>query len=156
MHASVDWSVRAFDELGPLELHDVLRLRQDVFIVEQNCAFREIDGRDPHALHVLGRVDGRLIAYARVFAPDAATPEASIGRVATDRSVRGSGIGRALMREALRIAELTAPDAAVRVAAQAHLVSFYSSLGFEPAGDPYPEDGILHLDMVRPRRTAPA
>lgn len=144
------WTVRRFDELTPIELHDVLRLRQDVFVVEQDCVFGEIDGRDPLALHLLGHGDGRLVAYARVFAPGVVAREASIGRVVTDRSVRGTGLGRPLMREALRVAASIAPDSDVRVAAQAHLETFYGSLGFVRIGGLYIEDGIEHVDMVRP------
>ena len=146
---AVEWRVFAFHELRPADLHDALRLRQDVFVVEQDCAFGEIDGRDPQALHLLGRLEGRLVAYARVFAPAPESPEASIGRVVTDRAVRGSGLGRPLMREAMRVVERVAPGASIRLAAQAHLEPFYASLGFERTGEPYWEDGILHQDMVR-------
>lgn len=151
----VEWRVLAFAELSPAELHDALRLRQDAFVVEQNCAFAEIDGRDPQALHLLGTTEGRLVAYARVFAPSAAAPHASIGRVVTHRSVRGTGLGRSVIREALRLAARVAPGAEVRLAAQAHLGPFYASLGFEPAGEPYLEDGILHQDMVRAAANEP-
>lgn len=147
---SIDWHAAPFDALGPRDVHDILRLRQDVFIVEQDCVFGEIDGRDPLAVHVLGRRDGTLVAYARAFAPGIVGREASIGRVVTDPSVRGSGVGRDLMREALRVVAGLAPRADVRVAAQAHLEAFYASLGFGAVGQAYLEDGIRHLDMVRP------
>lgn len=150
------WTLRHFDELTPHELHDVLRLRQDVFVVEQDCVFGEIDGRDPLALHLLGHSDDRLVAYARVFAPGVVGEEASIGRVVTDRSVRGSGLGRPLMREALRVAATLSPAGDVRVAAQAHLEDFYGSLGFVRVGTTYLEDGIEHVDMVRPGGAANA
>lgn len=147
--AAIEWRLVPFDELSPRELHDVLRLRQDVFIVEQNCAFPEIDGRDANALHLLGSLEGRLVAYARVFAPGVHTAQASIGRVVTHPSVRGSGIGRPLMRQALRVVDRIAPGSDVRIAAQAHLERFYASLGFRRIGGEYLEDGITHVDMVR-------
>lgn len=146
----VVWRSAIFDELSGREVHDLLRLRQDVFVVEQACAFAEIDGRDPDAVHLFGYVDGRLVACARVFAPGIVAAEASIGRVVTATQTRGTGVGRALMREALRLADALAPGAPVRVAAQAHLEAFYASLGFSVVGDPYLDDGIVHVDMVRP------
>lgn len=147
---AVDWRAAPFAELSPHDVHDILRLRQDVFIVEQDCVFGEIDGRDPLAVHVLGRRGDALVAYARAFPPGVVAEEASIGRVVTDPSVRGTGLGRSLMREALRVVGALAPEADVRVAAQAHLEAFYASLGFRPVAQPYLEDGIRHLDMVRP------
>jgi ElaA protein len=151
----IAWRAAAFDELSPRDAHDVLRLRQDVFVIEQNCVFHEIDGRDPLAVHLLGRSDDRLVAYARIFAPGVVALEASIGRVVTDASVRGTGLGRPLMREALRVADALAPRTPVRVAAQAHLEDFYASLGFRTVGESYVEDGMMHLDMVRPPDDAP-
>jgi ElaA protein len=130
-------------------VHDVLRLRQEVFVVEQNCVFREIDGRDPLALHVLGRRGPRLVAYARVFPPGVVGEEASIGRVLTDPSVRGAGLGRAVVAEAMRAIERLAPGAPIRLAAQIHLERFYESFGFVGIGEKYVDDGIVHLDMLR-------
>lgn len=149
MTSPVEWRVVRFGELSPHDLHDVLRLRQEVFVVEQNCVFREIDGRDPLALHVLGRRDGRLVAYARVFAPGVIGEEASIGRVLTEASARGAGLGRAVVAEAMRTIERIAPRAPIRLAAQLHLERFYQSFGFVGIGEKYVDDGIVHLDMVR-------
>lgn len=149
MTTSIEWRTCAFGELSPHDVHDVLRLRQDVFIVEQNCVFREIDGRDPLALHVLGRRGGRLVAYARVFPPGVVGAEASIGRVLTEASARGAGLGRAVVAEAMRVAERIAPGTAIRLAAQVHLERFYESFGFRGIGEKYVDDGIVHLDMVR-------
>ena len=143
------WRTAAFDELGPHDVHNVLRLRQDVFVIEQSCVFHEIDGRDPLAIHLLGHQGDRLVAYARIFAPGVVAPDASIGRVVTDASVRGTGLGRPLMREALRVAAALAHGAPIRVAAQAHLEGFYGSLGFRTVGEAWVEDGLTHLDMVR-------
>lgn len=144
------WSAVPFQELSAQDVHDLLRLRQDVFVVEQNCVFHEIDGRDPLAWHVLGRRDGRLLACARVFEPGILGPEASIGRVVTAPSARGTGLGHELFRESLRLVERVAPGAPIRLAAQQHLERFYGGYGFVGIGDKYIEDGIYHLDMVRP------
>lgn len=150
MSEPVVWTSAAFADLSAQDVHDVLRLRQDVFIIEQDCIFHEIDGRDPVALHLLGRRDGRLVAYARIFAPGDLYAEASIGRVATDPSVRGTGLGHELFRESLRVVERIAPGAPIRLAAQAHLERFYGAYGFIGMGDRYMDDGIVHLDMLRP------
>lgn len=152
----VAWRIAPFAGLTPADVHDLLRLRQDVFVIEQSCIFHEIDGRDPLAHHLLGRApDARLVAYARIFQPGVLGPEASIGRIVTDPSVRGSGLGHALMREAIAAVERLAPDAAVRLAAQHHLERFYAAYGFEAVGQKYIEDDIWHLDMVRPAQGAP-
>ena len=152
----VVWSSARFAELSPADVHDALRLRQDVFVIEQDCIFHEIDGRDPLAWHLLGRRadDAHLVAYARIFEPGVLGPEASIGRVVTDPAVRGSGLGHALMREAIALVERIAPEAAIRLAAQHHLERFYAAYGFSGIGEKYIEDDIWHLDMMRPGRGA--
>lgn len=145
----VTWHYLAFDELTPAALYSVLQLRSDVFVVEQACIFREIDGADADAMHVLGMRKGRLVAYARCFAAGFLYPQASLGRVLTHSSVRGTGVGHALVREALaRMAQQWAPPV-IRIGAQAHLEAFYRQHGFVKTGPPYLEDGIPHLDMLR-------
>jgi ElaA protein len=151
---SLRWDWRAFHELTPETLYAALRLRQQVFVVEQTCPYLDADGRDADAWHLLGwaTIDGapRLVAYARVFAPGTMYPaDASIGRVVTDPVARGSGIGRALMDEALRRIAVAAPGAGIRGGAQAYLEAFYTSLGFRRVGENYDEDGIPHVEMVR-------
>jgi len=147
-----DWRWSAFDELSAREVHDLLRLRADVFVVEQRCPFAEIDGRDPEALHLLALADGRrLDGCLRLFAPSGANGRARIGRVATAASARGTGLGHALMREALRFVAERFPLATIDLSAQSHLEAFYARHGFQPVSEPYLEDDIPHLDM---RRTA--
>ncbi len=155
--SDVVWKTARFDELSAADVHDALRLRQDVFIIEQDCIFHEIDGRDPVAWHLLGRRadDGRLIAYARIFEPGVLGPEASIGRVVTAPTARKSRLGHSIMREAIGIVERIAPGAPIRLAAQHHLEQFYASYGFSGVGEKYIEDDIWHLDMVRPAQDAP-
>jgi ElaA protein len=151
--AQITWQWSRFQDLAPEHLYEVVRLREVVFVVEQNCAYLDADGRDPAAWHLLGwRDEGgvrKLAAYARIFEPGIRYPEASVGRVVTAPEARGTGAGRQLMAEALRRLDGLAPGQPVRIAAQRYLESFYSSFGFRPASPPYEEDGIIHVDMLR-------
>lgn len=141
---------RAFEALSARDLHDMLRLRADVFVVEQACAFAEIDGRDPEALHLLARIPGSdgLAGTLRLFAPAAGAP-ASIGRVATAAWARGLGLGRTLMREGIAETRRRFGGTPVEIGAQSRLETFYASLGFVRTSADYDEDGILHCMMVR-------
>ncbi|RFB78732.1 GNAT family N-acetyltransferase [Methylovirgula sp. 4M-Z18] len=132
------------------DLYAVLRLRQSVFIVEQQSIYPDIDGYDDRAMHLIGRIGGEVVAYARVFPPGVKYAEYAIGRVAVAASARNRGLGRAVMTEAMsRIFDIDR-DASIRIQAQAHLTdSFYRPLGFACVGPPYDEDGILHVDMVK-------
>jgi ElaA protein len=147
------WQWSRFSELRPEDLYAVVRLREEVFIVEQQCAYLDADGRDPQAWHLLGWADepkGRsLIAYARIFEPGVRYSESSIGRVVTAPRVRGTGAGKALMTEALRRLESLAPGKSIKIAAQRRLEKFYLGLGFRTVSAPYEEDGITHVDMLR-------
>jgi ElaA protein len=147
------WQWSRFSELTTADLYAVVRLREAVFIVEQNCPYPDSDGRDPNAWHLLGweeRSSGRaLVAYARIFEPGVRYDEGSIGRVVTAPDARGTGKGRALMAEALRRFDSLAPGQPIRIAAQRRLEDFYLGLGFRTVSDPYEEDGIIHVDMLR-------
>jgi len=132
------------------ELYEVLRLRTQVFVVEQQCVFQDMDGTDQRARHLLGTDEGGLVAYARLFAPGEYFEQASIGRVVTASSSRGTGIGRQLMTEAIRSVEHHWGAVPIRIGAQAYLQRFYESFGFERDGNDYIEDGIPHLHMIRP------
>lgn len=144
----MDWRWRSWEELGRDELYALVVLRQRVFVVEQRCAYLDADGRDPGAVHLTGWQGGRLVAYLRAFAPgdDGA---ARIGRVVTAPEVRGSGLGRPLMREGIAGALARWGPAPIALSAQAHLAAFYGSLGFDVTGEPYDEDGIPHVAMIR-------
>jgi len=147
------WQWSRFSELRPADLYAVVRLREAVFVVEQQCPYLDADGRDPQAWHLLGwseEQSGRdLVAYARVFEPGVRYTECSIGRVVTAPRVRGTGLGKALMSEALRRVESLAPGQAIKIAAQRRLEKFYLELGFRTVSAPYEDDGIIHVDMVR-------
>lgn len=144
------WSVIGGWELDVATLHDVLALRSAVFVVEQECAYQDIDGLDldDGTRHVIGRTEG-IAAYARVLAPDDEHPTPRIGRVIVTATARGRRLGRQLMERALATCGEHWPDRAVELGAQAHLTGFYESLGFEAVGAPYDEDGILHQWMRR-------
>jgi ElaA protein len=147
------WQWSRFSQLTPEDLYAVVRLREAVFIVEQQCAYPDADGRDPRAWHLLGwsdQQDGRtLVASARIFEPGVRYTEGSIGRVVTAPQIRGSGAGRTLMAEALRRLESLAPGQTMKIAAQRRLEKFYLEFGFRTVSAPYEEDGIIHVDMLR-------
>ena len=143
------WRLLAFDDLRVFELYEVLRLRSEVFVVEQQCFYQDLDGHDHEAMHLLGVQGSELQAYARCFAPGVKFAEASIGRVMVRRTQRGTGLGHALMEQAvLAINQVWGPQA-IRIGAQAHLSAFYTQHGFVDVGQPYLEDGIAHLEMLR-------
>lgn len=141
------WSVKPFAALTVVELHDLLRLRVDIFVVEQTCAYAEIDGRDPEAWHVLGHdARGALVAYARILPPhDDDLPH--VGRVVVRRDQRGSGIAHVLMQHCLDLLQREFGSTDSALAAQAHLEKFYASHGYVRVGEEYPWDGIPHVDM---------
>lgn len=149
----IHWQWSRFNGLSLDDLYAVVRLREAVFIIEQNCPYPDADGRDPAAWHLLGwrgTGDERILAaYARVFEPGARYREASVGRVVTAPVVRGRGLGKVLMIEALRRIEALVPGQVVKIAAQRRLEKFYLSFGFRSVSAPYEEDGIMHIDMVR-------
>ena len=145
----IDWRFARFDELSPREIHDLYRARAAAFVVEQNCAFQDLDGVDPECWHLLG-YEGELLAYARLVPPGVKFDEPSIGRVVTTQAARGTGRGRALMKEALARAEKLWPGRPIRIGAQHRLERFYEDFGFVTSSAPYDEDGILHVEMVRP------
>jgi ElaA protein len=142
------WTLSAFDSLTPHALYALLQLRAQVFVVEQDCAFQDLDGTDPLAMHLQGYVGNVLVAYARCFAPGVKFAEASIGRIVTRDSLRGTGIGHLLVGRAMAsVSELWGCQA-IRIGAQAWLARFYEGHGFHDAGVPYIEDGIDHLEML--------
>ena len=150
----VAWQWKRFAELTPVELYALLAARAEVFVVEQRCAFQDLDAVDQFAWHLLGWVNrGRepaLAAYLRLIDPDRKYAEPSIGRVLTTAPFRGTGLGREAMREGLARAALLFPGRPVRIGAQQRLERFYVELGFRTVSAPYDEDGIAHVEMLRP------
>lgn len=150
---TIAWQWTRFEGLTLQALYEVLALRQKVFVLEQG-PYLDADGLDQHSWHLLGRVDGpggdgALMLYLRVVDPGFKYDEPSIGRVVVDRALRGTGLGRALVAEALRRCEAAWPGRANRISAQAHLGRFYGEFGYRPVGEPYLEDGIPHQEMLR-------
>lgn len=150
--STVTWQCEKFESLTPQDLYAAMQLRQRVFVVEQKCAYLDADGSDRAALHLLGWQgegrDRRLVAYARLFPPRIKYAEASIGRVATHPDVRRTGLGQALMVEAMRVTEASWGKE-IRIAAQMYLERFYEGFGFKRVTEPYLEDDIWHVDMRR-------
>jgi ElaA protein len=146
--SGLSWRCLPFAELSPDDLYAALDLRIRVFVVEQNCPYRETDGLDREALHLLGEREGKLLATARLLAPGIAYPEAAIGRVVSCPDARGEGHGRALMARAIEEVQARWPGP-IQIGAQRYLERFYGSFGFEQVGEPYLEDGIPHIHMVR-------
>ena len=144
------WSSVAWSALDRDTLYAMIMLRERVFVVEQACAFQDADGVDPGALHLLGRDDAKLVAYARIFGPGALKELAVIGRVVVAPEARSGGLGRTLMREAIAATHTAFGPGAIWIGAQQRLERFYGALGFVVSGPSYDEDGILHVPMILP------
>lgn len=140
-----------FDELTTMQLYDVLQLRAEVFVVEQDCVYQDVDGNDTQALHLLIYDAKRLVAYARIFLPGVQDPQhAIIGRVVVRQAYRKEGLGKKLMNEAIAVLSEQGRTPSIKISAQSHLQNFYSALGFIATGKDYLEDGIPHSEMIRP------
>lgn len=147
---TLTWTGKPFADLTLTELYDVLQLRTEVFIVEQNCAFQDIDGQDAPAYHLLGKTpEGQLGAYARLFAAGQSYEQVSIGRVVVAPSLRRYGLGQELMRQAIAHCEQLFGAQPIKIGAQQYLTKFYQGFGFVQQGEMYLEDGIPHIYMVR-------
>ncbi len=151
---ALKWSWHTFSELAPETLYAILELRSRIFVVEQNCVFPDMDGRDRDCEHLCGwNESGALVAYLRLVPPGIKSGELALGRVVVEQAARGNGLGRAVMLEGLRRCAELYPGMPVKVSAQKHLEHFYNSLVFRATGKPYLEDGIWHLDMIRDGNT---
>ena len=140
------WHDRTFAELSTHELYAIIALRERVFVVEQNCPYQDADGYDQKARHLWATDEaGTIHAYLRIIEAGVKFPEVSIGRVITSKESRGTGLGKDLMRRGIA----ACGDVPIRIGAQAHLEKFYRDLGFVPVGEPYDEDGIPHIEMLR-------
>ncbi len=144
------YKVKTFRDLGLDELYSIMKLRQEVFVVEQDCPYLDADDKDQAGLHLLGwDRDRTLHAYARVLAPGVSYEQhSSIGRVVTSAKVRGTGIGKILMAKAIEYTHTEYPRAQIKISAQTYAQGFYQALGFLPVGEEYLEDNIPHIAMV--------
>jgi ElaA protein len=141
---------KTFHELTVDELYAILRLRQEVFVVEQTCAYLDCDDHDQRSIHLFTTDDDTVVAYARVLPPGEKFAEASLGRVVTAKSARRTGAGRAIVQRAIEVIERRFGRVPIRISAQSYLARFYGELGFSRDSEEYPEDGIPHLEMRRP------
>ena len=136
------------EDISASVLYDILKLRQDIFIVEQNCVYEDIDGLDNASQHLLLTIGDELIAYSRIVPPKVKYEEISIGRIVVKKSHRGKGYGKKIVQQSIRQIDEEGHQS-IRIEAQAHLLSFYNDLGFEAAGDTYILDGIPHIEMLQ-------
>ena len=146
---SMHWHTKAFEELTLDELYDIMQLRTNIFVVEQNCPYPELDGKDKNCLHVFATQGGKVVAYARIVPPGLSYKEISIGRVVVHADHRKDGLGRVLIDLTLEKIEEEFGAQPIQIGAQTYLKKFYGSFGFEPVSEEYLEDGIPHVDMIR-------
>jgi ElaA protein len=145
----LNYSVKTYKELTKEELYDVLQLRSEVFVVEQDCVYQDIDGKDQKAHHVLGYKDQTLVAYTRIFKPGDYFTEASIGRVVVKQNERNHKYGNEVMQVSIEAVKTHFKETTIKISAQCYLTGFYNSLGFNEIGEEYLEDDIPHIAMIR-------
>jgi len=143
------WKIKTFEELTVPELYAIIKARIDVFVVEQDCPYPDLDGYDQKAVHLWAEQDGEVLAYCRIFDKGIKYPETSIGRVLTTEKGRGKNLGKQLIRYAVETIENRFRTSEVRISAQDYLLRFYSGFGFEDTGKKYLEDNIPHTEMFR-------
>lgn len=147
---TTSWVHKPFEELSSTELYAIIQLRNEVFVVEQNCVFQDADGKDPKAWHLMGWKNNELAAYTRLLPKGVSYANASIGRVVTSQIARGSGIGKELMRNSIDIIYMLWGKQPIQIGAQLYLKKFYESFGFQQSSEMYMEDGIEHIEMILP------
>ena len=146
---NLEWKIRRFEALTTVELYNLLQLRSEVFVVEQNCVYQDIDYKDQKALHLIGEDDREIVAYARLFKPKDYFEEASIGRVVVKQSYRDKKLGHILMREAIYYMKHQLGETKITISAQLYLKNFYESHEFIQTSETYLEDDIPHIEMRR-------
>jgi ElaA protein len=144
---TLEWKIRRFQELSTAELYELLQLRSEVFVVEQNCVYQDIDGKDRKALHLIGEYDSKIVAYARLFKAGDYFDEASIGRVVVMANYRDKKWGHELMIQATRAVKVYFNTTEITISAQLYLQKFYESHGFVVTSETYLEDDIPHIQM---------
>ncbi|WP_343618106.1 GNAT family N-acetyltransferase [Flavobacterium sp.] len=145
----LEWKIKPFEALTVNELYDLLKLRSEIFVVEQNCVYLDMDGKDHKALHLFGTFEGKIVAYSRLFDAGISFDNASIGRVTVDAHYRDRKWGHDLMREAIAGIKTHFGKDKITIAAQLYLKKFYESHGFVQISEMYLEDDIEHIDMTR-------
>ena len=142
-------SIKAFDELTIHELYQILRLRSEVFVVEQDCVYQDVDNKDQKALHVIGLKGDEVVAYTRIFKPGDYFDNVSIGRVVVRQDQRKYGLGKKIMLAPMAAIDQRFPNKPIEISAQSYLLRFYTELGFSAFGEEYLEDGIPHRRMLK-------
>jgi ElaA protein len=142
------WLCKKFDDLAPHELYAILQLRNEVFVVEQNCVFQDADNKDQYCYHLMGWQQNILAAYSRIVPPDISYSESSIGRIVTSPNARGNGIGRELVKQSIEELYILFGKIPIKIGAQMYLQKFYESFGFRQTSDIYLEDDIPHIEML--------
>jgi len=142
------WAIKRFNQLNVNEVYEILKMRNEVFVVEQQCIYQDCDGKDPNGYHLFAREDGDVAAYLRILDKGMTFDEISIGRVIVAQSYRGKGIAKELMLRAIDFVENELGENVIRISAQEYLFDFYKSLGFEKISEAYLEDGIPHVEML--------
>ncbi len=145
----INWILKSFETLTPTELYSILRLRSEVFVVEQNCVFLDMDNKDQFSLHLMGWYNNELIACTRLIAPRKMYEQMSIGRVVTSPAYRKTGVGRILMKESIKKCYELFGEGAIKIGAQLYLKKFYESFGFIQTSNIYLEDDIEHIEMIK-------
>jgi ElaA protein len=145
----INWICKKFDELTPFELYSIIRLRNEVFVVEQNCVFQDADNKDQLCYHLAGWQENMLVAYTRIIPAGIIYDQISIGRVVTFAGYRGTGTGKLLMEKSIHYAYDLFGKLPIKIGAQLYLKQFYESLSFVQCSDIYLEDGIEHIQMIR-------
>jgi ElaA protein len=140
---------KTFQELTTKDLYDLLQLRSEVFVVEQNCVYQDLDGKDEKALHVIGTKNNKIIAYTRVFKPGDYFDKASIGRVVVSKDERQHKYGYDIMEASIKTIKDNFNESSIKLSAQTYLKKFYTNLGFTAVGEEYLEDGIPHVIMIK-------
>lgn len=146
---NTEWSLKKFNELTALEVYEILKLRSEVFVVEQNCVFLDMDDKDQFSYHLQGRINGELAAVVRILPPGLSYKEPSIGRVVSSPKFRRQGVGIELMQTAIQKTIALHGNVAIKIGAQLYLKKFYESFGFQQCSDTYMEDDIPHIKMIR-------
>jgi ElaA protein len=144
----LDFKLKRYEELDCNEIYEILKKRNEVFIVEQQCAYQDCDGKDKNSYHLYLEDNGEIIAYLRILEKGISYDEVSIGRVLVSQNHRGKGISREMMLKAINFIEQDLLETKIKISAQAYLVNFYSSLGFKKTSSEYLEDNIPHIDML--------
>jgi len=145
----IQWKIKPFENLSPNELYEIMRLRSAIFVVEQNCVYLDLDGKDKVALHLFGEFEGKIVAYSRLFKPGISFDNASIGRVVVDANYRDKKFGHDLMREAIAGIMTHFGESKITIGAQLYLQKFYESHGFVQTSEMYLEDDIPHIEMKK-------